>query len=67
MILIDASVNEPDDQPGTRLGGDALQQVNVGIGPIGVDRFQTPLVIKAQIVIAVLRGKPRRLDFKICT
>ena len=65
MARIDAGVDEPDGHPCARLGALPLQQFDVGVRPIGLDRAQTPLVVEAPVVIAVLLGKPRCLSFKI--
>ena len=65
MILIDAGVDEPDGHPGARLGSLPLQQFDVGVRPVGIDRTQTPLVVKTQVVIAVRQSKLRRLGLKI--
>ena len=56
---VDAAVDEADGHAGARAGAFALEQVDVGVGPVRADGPQAPLVPEGRLE-AVFQGEPPR-------
>ena len=49
MVEIDPRIYDPDGDAGTRFGAASVDDFKGGMGLVGVDRFQSPLLLELRV------------------